>query len=98
MHGPDGKNYDNLHTFTEIREPFRIVHEHGGPELRKMIGADFIAIATFDALGPKRTRITLTAIFPSAEAFNLIVKQYHADQGQKENLDKLGEYLAQLQK
>jgi uncharacterized protein YndB with AHSA1/START domain len=96
MHGPDGKNYDNFHTYTEIRKPFRIVHEHGGPELRKLIGADFIAIATFDALGPKQTRVTMTGIFPTAEALQFVVKNFHADQGQRENLDKLGEYLATL--
>jgi uncharacterized protein YndB with AHSA1/START domain len=98
MHGPDGKNYDNFHTYTEIRKPFRIVHEHGGPELRKMIGADFIAIATFDMVGPKQTKVTMSGIFPTAEALKFVVENYHADQGQRENLDKLGEYLAKLQK
>ena len=98
MHGPDGKNYDNFHTYTEIRKPFRIVHEHGGPELRKLIGADFVAIATFDQLGPKKTKVTFTGVFPTTEALQFVVKNYQADKGQKENLDKLGEYLAELQK
>jgi uncharacterized protein YndB with AHSA1/START domain len=98
MHGPDGKNYDNFHTYTEIRKPFRIVHEHGGPELRKLIGADFIAIATFDALDPKKTKVTMAGIFPTMEALQFVVKNYHADQGQRENLDKLGEYIAKLKK
>lgn len=98
MHGPDGKNYDNFHTYTEIRKPFRIVHEHGGPELRKLIGSDFIAIATFDALGPKKTKVTMAGIFPTIEALQFVVKNYHADQGQRENLDKLSEYIAKLQK
>ena len=98
MHGPDGKNYDNLHTYTEIRKPFRIVHEHGGPELRKMIGADFVAIATFDMAGPNKTKVTFTGIFPTAEALQFVVKNFHADKGQRENLDKLGEYIATLRK
>lgn len=98
MHGPDGKNYDNFHTWTEIRKPFRIVHQHGGPELRKLIGGDFLAIATFEQLGPNQTRVTMKGIFSTADALQFVVKNFNAAQGQQENLDKLGEYIATLQK
>ena len=30
MHGPDGRDYQNLITFLEVVQPARLVYKHGG--------------------------------------------------------------------
>ena len=92
MHGPDGTDYPNYSVFVEIVKPERIVYTHGGtkedgPE------ATFLSTWTFEALGDK-TRVTLHALFPSAQARDKVVKEFGAIEGGKQTLHRLGSHLA----
>ena len=94
MRGPDGVNYPNHSVFKEVVEPERIVFMLGsrredGPEDR------FESTWTFEALAPGKTRVTMRALFPTAEKRDFVVKKFGALEGGKQTLEKLGEYLAE---
>ncbi len=92
MHGPDGKDYLNIVDYREIVKPTRIVYAHRGDENDPI---HFVTTATFDDAGGK-TRVTMRAVFPSAEARDFVVKNFHAVEGGNQTLDRLGEQLVNL--
>ena len=90
MHGPDGVDYQNVVRYLEVVRPERLVYEHGSDDS----GDDlFTNTITFDEEGGK-TRLTMHAVFVSAEERNLRVEQYGAIEGGKQTLARLAEYLA----
>lgn len=95
MHGPDGTDYPNYSIFQEIIYPERIVYAHGGGR-HGGTQADFIATWTFDAIEDKKTRLTMRALFPSAEARNKIVEEYGALEGGKQTLERLSQHLPEM--
>ncbi|HKN75478.1 MAG TPA: SRPBCC family protein [Candidatus Acidoferrum sp.] len=93
MHGPDGANYPGKSVFTEVVKYKRIVFSHsggkeGGP------GASFKSTWTFEVEGDQ-TKVTIRMVFDSAEARELVVKEFGAIEGGKQTLARLGEYLAE---
>jgi uncharacterized protein YndB with AHSA1/START domain len=93
MHGPDGTDYPNKIVFIEIVKPERMVYKHTGdkdpdPEA-------FETTVTFEEQGGK-TKLTMRAVFASAEARNLVVEKYGAIEGGNQTLDRLTEYLATM--
>jgi len=86
MHGPDGTDYKNKSIYKEIVRPESIVFEH-------VSGPKFIATITFTAEGNK-THLKWHMLFESAEQFQQVVKTFKADEGLKQNIVKLEEYLA----
>lgn len=95
MHGPDGTDYPNKSVFKEVVKPERIVYSHGGGK-KGGPGASFVATWTFDAQGDK-TRVTMRAVFASAEARDRVVKEYNAIEGGKQTLARLAEHLPKMQ-
>jgi uncharacterized protein YndB with AHSA1/START domain len=91
MHGPDGRDYQNRITYDEVIPPERIVYRHGGDEDGKPV--QFHVTVTFEDLGD-RTRLTLHSVFPSAEERDRVVREYGADRGAVQTLDRLEQYLA----
>ena len=90
MHGPDGTDYKNKSVFTEIIKPKKIVYEH-------VSAPKFVATITFEEQGNK-TMLTWHMLFESKEQFIQVVKTFKADEGLKQNIEKLEIYLAgQLQ-
>ena len=92
MHDPDGTDYPNLTVFHEVVKPGRLVYsnsggEEDGPE------ATFRATVTLDEMGA-RTRITMRAVFHSAEARALVLKQIGAYEGAHQTLNRLARFLA----
>ncbi len=85
MHGPDGTDYKNMSVFKEIVKHEKIVYEH-------VSGPKFLATIQFEAQGDK-TAINWHMLFESAEQFIQVVKTFKADEGLKQNLDKLNLYL-----
>ncbi len=85
MHGPDGTDYPNEHRFVELVRPERIVIEH-------VTGPRFRLTATFEARGAG-TVVTVRSTFASAAERDVAVKRFHADEGLRENVERLGEYL-----
>jgi uncharacterized protein YndB with AHSA1/START domain len=87
MHGPDGIDYKNKSIYLEVVKPERIVFEHIGPK--------FVATITFAALGNK-TELTWRMLFDTIEEMQTIVKKFKADEGLKQNIEKLVKYLQDI--
>jgi len=85
MHGPDGKDYKNKSIYKEVVKPERIVFDHIGP--------NFTATITFAEQG-KGTFLTWRMLFDTREEFIQVVKTFKADEGLKQNIEKLEKYLA----
>ena len=94
MHGPDGRDYDNRITFDEIVKPERICYHHGGGEDVEPV--QFRTTVTFEHLSGNRTRLTLHAVFPSAEERARVIKEYGADKGAVQTLSRLADYMATI--
>lgn len=84
MHGPDGKNYPNRSIFLEIIPKQKIVFEHFNPH--------FITTVLFEQKD-RITELDWSAVFDSPEMFGIIVKTHKADEGQKQNIEKLKVYI-----
>lgn len=87
MHGPDGTNYPNRSIFKEIIPLEKIVFEHFNPH--------FITTVLFESKG-EETILDWTMLFDSVEMFEIVVKAHKADEGLKQNIDRLEEYLSKL--
>lgn len=85
MHGPDGTDYKNTSVYKEIIKPEKIVFEH-------MSGPKFTATITFEEQNGK-TLLNWHMLFESREQFEQVVKTFKADEGLKQNIVKLEEYL-----
>ena len=86
MHGPDGTDYKNKSIFKEIVKPEKIVYEH-------ITAPKFSTTITFEARENK-TFLTWHMLFESKEQFIQVVKTFKADEGLKQNVSKLENYLA----
>lgn len=90
MHGPDGTNYRNKSIFKEIVPMQKIVYEH-------VTGPVFTATIRFEARGTQ-THIDWHMLFRTKEAFIQTVQTFKADEGLRQNIDKLSRYMqARLQ-
>ncbi|TDE14414.1 SRPBCC domain-containing protein [Dyadobacter psychrotolerans] len=87
MHGPDGQNFPNRSIFREIIPFKKIVFEHFNPH--------FFTTVLFESTD-KKTMIDWSLLFDTAELYEVIVKAHKADEGQKQNMEKLQRYLMQL--
>ena len=89
MHGPDGTDYKNKHIYKEIVKPEKIVMQH-------VTAPKFTIYATFEAQGNK-TLLTWRGVFESAEQLKQVIEVFHADEGMKQNVDKMEAYLVNIQ-
>lgn len=87
MQGPDGTGYPNRSIFKEINPFQKIVFEHFNPH--------FITTVLFESKG-KETAIDWSLLFDTAEMCEIVTKTHKADEGQKQNLEKLEKYLSNL--
>ena len=85
MHGPDGTNYKNKSIFKEIVLHKRLVYEH-------ISAPNFLATVEFESQGDN-TFIKWHMLFKTKEQFIQVVKTFKADEGLKQNVDKLEHYL-----
>jgi uncharacterized protein YndB with AHSA1/START domain len=85
MHGPDGTDYKNKSIFREVIKYKKIVYEH-------VSGPKFLATIEFESRG-NSTFITWHMLFESKEEFIQVVKTFKADEGLKQNIEKLEHYL-----
>lgn len=88
MHGPDGTDYKNKHIYKEVVKPEKLVLEH-------VTAPKFLITATFEEQGNK-TLLTWHGLFESAEQLEQVIKVFKADEGMKQNVDKLEEYLKKI--
>ncbi len=85
MHGPDGTNYPNRSIYKELVPLKKIVFEHFNPH--------FITTVLFEARG-ERTYVDWSMEFDTAELRDIVVKAHGAIEGMRQNVEKLGVYLA----
>jgi uncharacterized protein YndB with AHSA1/START domain len=90
MHGPDGTDYPEWITWTEIVAPERIALMHG--ESRD----DPDAFASTLAFAPHATatRLVMRTVFPTRQLRDQAVERYHAIEGGEQTLSNLAAYLA----
>src|SRR6478609_3510671 len=85
MHGPDGTDYKNKSVFKEVVKHKKLVYEH-------VSSPKFIATVEFEAQGGK-TLLNWQMLFESREQLIQVVKTFKADEGLRQNVDKLSQYL-----
>jgi uncharacterized protein YndB with AHSA1/START domain len=89
MHGPDGSDYQEWISWTDIAPPERIAFLHGeAPDDPDA----FESVLTFQPDGAV-TRIELRTVFPSKQARDAAVEKSHAIEGGKQTLGKLAAYV-----
>src|SRR4051812_32361043 len=89
MHGPDGTDYQEWISWTEIAPPERIALLHG--ESRGDPNA-FESVLTFAPDGAA-TRIEMRTVFPTKELHDEAVQKYHAIEGGQQTLSNLAAYV-----
>ena len=95
MHGPDGREYQNLITYLEVDAPRRLSYKHGGEQDTEPVNFQVTVTFEDDGAARDRTRVTMRSVFPSAKAREFVVRQYNAIEGGKQTLERLGEHLAE---
>jgi uncharacterized protein YndB with AHSA1/START domain len=94
MHGPDGRDYENLITYDEIVEPERIAYHVGGEKGVEPVS--FRTTVTFEAVEGGRTKITMTSRFPSKTARDHVLREYGAGEGGRQHLARLADHVAEM--
>src|ERR1700712_1305503 len=89
MHGPDGTDYQEWISWTEIVPPERIALLHG--ESPGDPNA-FESVLTFVPDGAA-TRIEMRTVFPTQELRDEAVEKYHAIEGGQQTLSNLAAYV-----
>ena len=92
MHGPDGTDYTEWITWTEIAAPERIALLHG--ESRGDPNA-LESVLTFEPDGAA-TRIEMRTLFPTKELRDEAVEKYHAIEGGQQTLGNLAAYVTDI--
>ena len=92
MHAPDGTDYQEWITWTEIVPPERIALLHG--ESRDDPNA-FESTLAFAPHGTA-TRIVMRTVFPTQQLRDQAVQEYHAIEGGEQTLSNLAAYVAKL--
>ena len=92
LHGPDGTDYQEWISWTEITPPEKIALLHG--ESRDDPNA-FETVLTFEPDGAA-TRIEMRTVFPTAELRDEAVEKYHAIKGGQQTLSNLAAYVTEI--
>lgn len=95
MHGPDGTDYPNVIRYKEVMRPERLVYDHGtGIENEPL---RFEVVVTFEDLGGIKTKLTMTAVFPTADMREQVVRENGAIEGGRQTLNRLEAHLTEMQ-
>ncbi|WP_018255532.1 SRPBCC family protein [Salinispora mooreana] len=92
MHGPDGTDYPQWITWTEIVPPKRITLLHG---TSRDDPNTFESILDFTPHGAA-TRIVMRSIFPTRHQRDRVVLEFHAIEGGEQTLGKLAAHVAEV--
>lgn len=93
MHGPDGRDYQNIITFGEIVPNERLTWIHGGGEDEERL--KFNQTLTFADVNGK-TKLTWRGEFANAEERARVIRDHGADKGLVQTMSRLADYIAQL--
>lgn len=92
MHGPDGTDYQEWISWTEIDPPERIALLHGE---RRGDPDAFSSVLTFAPQGAA-TLIEMRTVFPTRELRDQAVEKYHAIEGGRQTLANLAAYVTEI--
>ena len=92
MHGPDGTDYPEWISWTEIAPPERIALLHG-----EFLGDpnSFESVLTFEPDGAT-TLIELRTVFPTKEQRDEAIEKHHAIEGGRQTLSNLAAYVTEI--
>jgi len=88
MHGPDGTDYKNKSIYKEVVKYEKLVYDH-------ISGPRFQFTVTFKEQG-KKTLILIQMLFETVELRDQTVKTFKADEGLRQNMEKLEVYLEKI--
>src|SRR5262245_15808243 len=88
MHGPDGTDYKNKSVYKEVVKYEKLVYDHGS-------GPKFQFTVTFNDHG-NGTLVEIQMLFETVESLEQTIKTFKADEGLRQNMEKLEVYLAKL--
>jgi uncharacterized protein YndB with AHSA1/START domain len=94
MHGPNGMDFPNKVIFHEVIKPERLVYSHTSEDENDP--TLFQTTVTFEKQGNK-TNLTMTALFNTAEERNRVVKEFGAAEGGIQTINRLEEYLKNIE-
>ena len=92
MHGPDGTDYQEWITWTEIVRPERIVILHGESRDDPNAFESTLVLAQHEAA----THVVMRTVFPTKKRRDEAVGKYHVIEGAQQTLSKLSMYLTEL--
>jgi uncharacterized protein YndB with AHSA1/START domain len=88
MHGPDGTDFKNQNMYVEVVKYEKLIFDHiSAPKFRFSVN--------FTPQGNK-TLLEWKSTFESAEELKKVIEVFKADEGMKQNVDKLEAYLTTL--
>lgn len=94
MHGPDGTDYPNYITYTEVVKPERLVFKHTIGKNSKE--THHTTIVTLKEEGAK-TRLVFIVTLPDADRLEELVVSNGVVEGGKQTMARMEEYLINLQ-
>ena len=92
MHGPDGTDYQEWISWSDIEPPARIALRHGA--FRDDPDA-FESVLTFAPEGAA-TRLEMRTVFPTEQLRADAVEKYHAIEGGRQTLGNLAAYVTEI--
>src|SRR3954462_10719948 len=98
MHGPDGTDYTEWITWTEIAPPGRVAPPPRSALLHGESRDDpnaFESLLTVEPDGAA-TRIEMRTVFPTEELRDQAVETYHAIEGGQQTLSNLAAYVTEI--
>jgi len=88
MHGPDGIDYKNTSIYKEVVKPEKLVYDHiTGPRFQ---------FTVWLTEKENQTEIKIQMLFDTAEQKDKVILEFKADEGLKQNMEKLEVYLKSL--
>ena len=96
MHGPDGRDYQNVVTYLEVVKPERLSYKHGEPVGGGLMDGETVSFhvtVTFEDSGD-RTKLAMRMVFPNAKQRDFVIREHGAVEGLKQHLGNLADYLA----
>ncbi len=96
MHGPDGTDYQEWITWTEIVPPERIALLHGESRDDPNAFESTLAFAPHGTPPGSATRIEMRTVFPTKELRDEAVEKYHAIEGGRQTLANLATYVSEM--
>jgi uncharacterized protein YndB with AHSA1/START domain len=92
MHGPDGTDYQEWISWTEIAPPERIALLHGAHRGDPDAFESFLTFAPDGAA----TRVDMRTVFPTKQLRDEAAEKYHAIEGGQQTLSNLAAYVTEI--